>query len=140
MTPSRANCTNSSAEQSTLAPESRTTTGLRPVGKSVAIAGRFTPACSLSTIIDAAICAPVFPADTNASDLPSACSLSPTIIELLGFPRIAAPGLSFISMTSGASTIETRSRCPRCDAYCGSASNPSSCSETTLVRPTSCSV
>ena len=59
-----------------------------------------------STTIDAAICAPVLPAETNASDSPSAWSLRPTIIELFGLPRTAAPGLSVISMTSGASTID----------------------------------
>ena len=81
------------------------------------MAGRLRPACSLSTTIDAAICAPVLPAETNASDSPSAWSLRPTIMELFGLPRMADPGLSVISMTSGASTISRRlamrARAPR---------------------------
>ena len=64
-----------------------------PSGKTVAIAGRLRPACSLSTTIDAAICAPVLPAETNASDSPSACSLRPTIMELFGLLRMADAGL-----------------------------------------------
>ena len=58
-------------EQSTFAPESMTMTGLRAVGKTVAIAGRVRPGCSLSSIADDAICAPVLPAETKASDFPS---------------------------------------------------------------------
>ncbi len=64
---------------------------------------------------DAAICAPVLPAETNASDCPSAWRRRPTTIELCGLPRTAV-GLSDISMTSGASTIVRRSRCARCAA------------------------
>ena len=75
----------------------------------MAIAGRVRPACSLSSTVDAAICAPVLPAEMNASDRPSVCSLSPTTIELFGLLRSAAVGLSDISMTSGASMISRRS-------------------------------
>ena len=49
--------------------------------------------------------APVFPAETNASERSSTCILSPTTIELFGFFRSPAVGFSDISITSGASTI-----------------------------------
>jgi hypothetical protein len=97
-------------EQSTLAPESSTTTGRRAVGNSVLIAGRVSPACRRSTNTDPAICAPVLPAETNASECPSTCRRSPTTMELCGLPRSATVGLSDIRMTSGASTIVMRSR------------------------------
>ena len=84
--------------------------GCRAVGNSVAMAGLVRPACSLSSTVDAAICAPVLPAEMNASERPSVWSLSPTTIELLGLLRSAAVGLSDISMTSGASISSTRSR------------------------------
>ena len=44
------------------------------------------------------------------SDKPSGCMRSPTAMELLGFPRTTALGLSVISMTSGASMMLMRSR------------------------------
>ena len=86
--------------------------------------------------MDAAICAPVLPAETNASDSPSACRRNPIAIELFGLPRTAALGLSVISITSGASTIVMRSRWA---AYADS--SPSrrarSCASTTADLPTS---
>ena len=78
-----------------MAPESNTTNGSRAVGKRVAIAGRVSPGCSFNNIVDAAICAPVLPAETNASDSP----LHPWIFDarrligLFGLPRTAADGL-----------------------------------------------
>jgi len=80
-------------------------TGLRAVGKTVAMAGLVRPGCSLRSIADVAICAPVFPAETKASEVSSTCILIPTTMELFGFFRSPAVGFSDISMTSGASTI-----------------------------------
>ena len=82
-------------------------------GKSVAIAGRLRPACSLSRTIDAAICAPVLPAETNASDLPSACSRRPTTIELFGLPRTR--GRRLVRHLDDVGRLDDR-RCGRDDA------------------------
>ena len=55
-----------------------------------------------------AMTAPVFPAEMNASDSPAFCSSSATLIDDFRLPRIAASGLSPISMTSGASMTVMR--------------------------------
>ena len=109
--PSCANCTSSSAPQSTLAPESRKTIGFRAVGKIVTIAGRLDAGVQLEHDHRRGHLRAGVAGGDERVRFPSACSFRPTIIELLGFPRIAAPGLSVISMTSGASTMKIRSRC-----------------------------
>ena len=77
--------------------------------------------------------------DTKPSERPSTWSRRPTIIELFGFPRTAAAGLSVISMTSGASMTSSRSR--RSLRVRPSLNSPSSrsrsCSSTTAACPTS---
>ena len=74
------------------------------------MAGRCTPGCSRSSSVLAAITAPVFPAEMNASDFPFFCNWSPTAIDDRGLPRTAANGLSPMPTTSGASTISMRVR------------------------------
>ena len=110
--PSRANCTSSAAEQSTLAPESSTTTGLRGGrerrwrwrGARCLRAAGGAPA-------ETAIWAPVLPAETNASHWPSAWRRKPTCIETVRFAAERRVGFSDISMTSGASTTCRRLAC-----------------------------
>ena len=79
----------------------------------------------------------MLPAETNASDFPSACSLRPTTIELLGLPRRAAVGLSDISMTSGASTIVDAIAMRRRACASSPARRLASCDSMTAVCPTS---
>jgi hypothetical protein len=78
----------------------------------------------------AAITAPVFPAEMNASDLSCFWSPRPMAMEELGLLRIAWSGFSPIPTTSGASTICTRAR--------SSVGCWMSAASMAAVRPTSC--
>ncbi len=66
--PRWANPTSSRASQSTFAPPSMTSTGWPAVGNAVPIAARATPSCTRNSSVAAAMTAPVFPAEMNASD------------------------------------------------------------------------
>src|SRR5437588_2118609 len=102
--------TSSRASQSTLAPPSSTRTGCTAVGNRAPMAARWTPSCSRSSRVAAAITAPVLPAEMNASLAPCFWSPIPTAIEERGLPLTAANGFSPIPTTSGASMISRRSR------------------------------
>ena len=57
------------------------------------MAGRLRPACSRSTTIDAAICAPVLPAETNASDVPVGLQLEADDHRAVGLSANGGAGL-----------------------------------------------
>ena len=106
-----------------LAPPSTTSTGWPALGKSAPIAARWTPGCKRNSSVAAAMTAPVFPAEMNASDFAFFWRPKPTAIEDRGLPLIAARGLSPMPTTSGASTISMRLRsAPGCFASAASMS------------------
>ena len=78
-----------------------------PVGTTGARAARRMPRMRLTSRVAAASRAPVEPAETKASPLPSLSRLSPTVREESFFSRKAVAGLSHISTTSLAWAIST---------------------------------
>ena len=67
------------------------------------MAGRITPGSRRSSSRPAASIAPVFPAETTASALPSATARTAATSELSGFERTASAGFSCISITPAVS-------------------------------------
>src|SRR5712692_2205545 len=100
MEPMSANCCKYSGLQSVLAPISITRQTPSFVGKMPPSAGRSTPTMRLSVKSEAAIIAPLLPADTAPSAAPSRTCCSAIIIEALFLRRTAVAGCSSISMTS----------------------------------------
>ena len=99
--PITANCTRFSVSHSTLAPRSSITLSPRRVGNSAAIAGRSIPGSVFSTIFAIAISAPVLPAETTQSALPSAtASIASRMLDRRP-ERNATDGLASASTTSG---------------------------------------
>src|SRR3989304_3385399 len=93
--------------QSTLAPTSTSTAGVpRLVGKTEASAGRSTPGSVPSSILAAAMAAPVLPAETIPCALPSRTCRAVRRTEASGLRRSALTGLSSMAMTSLAGTME----------------------------------
>jgi hypothetical protein len=78
------------------APASKSTNGRPREGIGVAIAGRWMPGKVLHESSEAAVAAPVFPAETNPSAWPDRTSPTPTAIELSRFWRKASVGFSCI--------------------------------------------
>ena len=89
---------------STLAPESSSMKGVLP-GMMVASAGRLTPFTVRTIRLVPTCSAPVEPAETKASPLPSASSFRPTTMLESFLVRTALAGSSHISITSVVFTI-----------------------------------
>ena len=100
--PMTANWRRCSGRHSALAPMSRKTSGDGAAGMMEQMAGRLTPGmrCTYSRL--AATTAPVLPALTKASALPSWTSFMPTTSDDSVFLRAAATGSSWKLITSGA--------------------------------------
>ena len=92
------------ARHSTFAPQSSSRKGVLP-GMTVASAGRLTPFTVRTMRLAPTCSAPVEPAETKASPLPSASMRRPTTMLESFLARTALAGSSHISMTSVAFTI-----------------------------------
>ena len=92
------------ARHSTLAPQSSSRKGVLP-GMTVASAGRLTPFTVRTMRLAPTCSAPVEPAETKASPLPSASIRRPTTMLESFLARTALAGSSHISMISVALTI-----------------------------------
>ena len=128
--------TSSSAEQSTLAPESSTATGFLAEGKSVTMAGRSSAGVQAQEHRGRDHLRARAAGGDEGVGLPLGLQAEP---DGHGAVRLAADGgvgLSVISTTSGASMMERRSRWTACDASSPSRSERS-CASTTAVLPTS---
>ena len=113
--PMWANWSRCSARASALAPQSSSTEGPSRAGIGTAIAGRITPGSRLISSSPAASMAPVFPAETTASALPSPTARQAATSELSGFARTASAGLSSIAITCSAATCSS----PRASSEAG---------------------
>ena len=103
----KANCSRYSGVHSAVAPQSMSTAPPLAVGTTGAMAARRMPRTRLTSSVAAESRAPVLPALTKASPLPSFRRLSPTVREESFFSRKAVAGLSQISTTSEAWAISS---------------------------------
>ena len=99
-----------SGRHSTFAPQSSSRYALFLAGTMVASAGRLTPRRVRTMRLAPTWSAPVLPAETKASPLPSLSIFRPTTMEESFFVRMALAGSSHISMTSVQFTSSMPSR------------------------------
>src|SRR5665811_54716 len=105
--PSIPNSSRCSGRQSAFAPASSSTRGPSDPGSTVTMAGRLTPRTRFTSSRPAASIAPVLPAPTKPSALPSATVRAPTAIDDRGRERTAFAGSSSDEIVPSLSTIST---------------------------------
>ena len=98
---------------SAFAPQSMSMTPLPPLGMTGPNAARRMPRMRFTVSVAPVSSAPVLPAETTASPLPSLSRFSATAMEESFFLRVAVLGSSSIEMTSRASTISMPLSPPR---------------------------
>ena len=104
------NCISISGRQSTLAPPSIRIRWPFAVGRIGARAGRFIPLSLFAINVEPTTSAPVLPAETKASPLPSARACKPTAMEQSFLLLIISVGSSWISITDSVCIMDILSR------------------------------
>src|SRR5581483_3424172 len=131
-----ANCTSHSGRASAFAPLSVTTISLPRTRNDWVSAGRFTPRIRLKVLsVASARAAPLFPAVTKASALPSRTRFMPTIIDESRLVRATWLGLSCMSTVWLAWTI---SRFSPCLSYFASSRSMAAWSPTRIIVSLAC--